>query len=64
MIDLLAKSKGDPRFLIVIIDRLLKSVILEAITSMKAEDCAEVFVLYYYRFHGFPSAITSDHGSN
>lgn len=64
MTDLPAKSKGDPRFLMVITDRLLKSVTLEAMTSMKAEDCAEVFVMCHYRFHGFPSAITSDRGSN
>jgi hypothetical protein len=31
---------------------------------MKAEACAERFVQCHYRFHGFPSAITSDRGSN
>jgi hypothetical protein len=62
--DLPAKREGDLRFLMVITDRLLKSCTLEAITSMKAEDCAEVFVQCHYRFHGFPKFITLDKGSN
>ena len=48
----------------VITDRLLKSVTLEAITSIKATDCAERFLQCHYRFHGFPKFITSDRGSN
>ena len=48
----------------VITDRLLKSVTLEAMTSMKATDCAERFLQCHYRFHGFPKFITSDRGSN
>ena len=63
MTDLPAK-KGDPSYLMVITDRLLKSITLEAMSSMKAEDCAERFLYCHYRFHGFPSAITSDRGSN
>lgn len=60
MTELPAKAKGDPQFLMVITDRLLKQVTLEAMTSMKAEDCAERFLQAHFRFHGFPAAITSD----
>jgi hypothetical protein len=42
--DLPAKREKNPRFLMVITDRLLKSCTLEIITFIKAEDCAEVFV--------------------
>ena len=31
---------------------------------MAAEDCAERFIQCHYRFHGFPSHLTSDPGSN
>jgi hypothetical protein len=62
--DLLAKREEDPRFLMVITDRLLKSCTLEAITFIKAEDCAEIFVQCHYRFHEFLKFITSDKGSN
>jgi hypothetical protein len=48
----------------VIIDRLLKSCTLEAITFMKAEDCAETFVQCYYRFYEFFKFITSNKRSN
>jgi hypothetical protein len=48
----------------VITDHLLKSVTLEAMTTMEAEACAEVFLQCHYRFHGFPNALTSDRGSN
>lgn len=64
MTDLPAKSKDDPRYLMVITDRLLKSVTLEATNSMAAEECAKIFVECHYRFHGFPSYLTSDRGSN
>lgn len=64
MTDMPAKNKSDPKFLMVITDRLLKSVTLEAMSSMAAEDCANRFVQCHYRFHGFPHAITSDRGSN
>ncbi|KAI0991393.1 hypothetical protein K3495_g16794 [Podosphaera aphanis] len=64
MTDLPAKSKGDPRFLMVITDRLLKSCTLEAMETMTAEDCAKRFVHCHYRYHGFPKFITSDRGSN
>jgi hypothetical protein len=46
--DLPAKREEDPRFLMVIINRLLKSCTLEAITFIKAEDCAEIFVQCHY----------------
>ena len=64
MTDLPAKSKGDPKYLMVITDRLLKSCTLEAMDSMTAENCAERFITSHYRFHGFPSFLTSDRGSN
>ena len=31
---------------------------------MKAEDCAKVFINLHFRYHGFPTHITSDRGSN
>lgn len=64
MTELPGKGPKDPRFLMVITDRLLKNVILEAMTSMSAEDCAERFLQCHFRFHGFPQALTSDRGSN
>ena len=64
MVDLPAKSKEDPRYLMVTTDRLLKSCTLEATHSMAAEECAKVFLSCHYRFHGFPSFITSDRGTN
>lgn len=48
----------------VITDRLLKSVTLEAMNTMNAEENAERFLFCHYRFHGFPKALTSDRGSN
>jgi hypothetical protein len=58
-------AEGDaPKYLMVITDRLLKSVTLEAMTSMEAEECAERFLQCHYRFHGFPNALVSDRGSN
>jgi hypothetical protein len=42
--DLPVKEDGDPRFLMVIINRLLKSCTLKAMTFIKTKDCAEVFV--------------------
>jgi hypothetical protein len=62
--DLPAKRKENPRFLMVITDRLLKSCTLEAITFIKAENCAEIFVQYYYRFHKFLKFITLKKRSN
>jgi transposase InsO family protein len=41
-----------------------KSATLEAMPTMEAEACAEVFLSCHYRFHGFPRALTSDRGSN
>lgn len=58
-------AEGDlPKFMMVITDRLLKSATLEAMTTMEAEACAERFLECHYRFHGFPTAVTSDRGSN
>lgn len=45
-------------------DRLSKSTTLDAMDKMDAESCAERFLLCHWRYHGFPSAITSDRGSN
>ncbi|KAI0997510.1 hypothetical protein K3495_g10679 [Podosphaera aphanis] len=64
MTELPAKGKEDPKYLMVITDRLLKGVTLEAMTFMNAEECADRFLQCHYRFHGFPKAITSDRGSN
>ncbi|CAJ2645145.1 unnamed protein product [Trifolium pratense] len=64
MTDLPAKNKDNPRYLMVITDRLLKSVTLQAMNSMDADNCAERFLNCHYRFHGFPKALTSDRGSN
>lgn len=52
------------RYLWVIVDRLSKSVTLEAMPTMEAEACAERFLSAHYRFYGMPRAITSDRGSN
>lgn len=48
MTDLPIKEKGDQKYLMVITDRLLKSVTLEAMSSMNAEECAERFVQCHY----------------
>ncbi|KAI0993370.1 hypothetical protein K3495_g14814, partial [Podosphaera aphanis] len=64
MTDLPAKSTSDPRYMMVVVDRLKGSVALEEMTSMKAEDCAKVFLKLHVRHHGFPLHITSDRGSN
>lgn len=64
MTDLPAKSAEDPRYLMVIVDRLKRSVALEEMTTMKAEDCAKVFPKLHFRHHGLPRFITSDRGSN
>lgn len=64
MTDLPAQKEDDPKYLMVITDRLLKSCTLEAMNSMEAEACAERFLTCHYRFHGFPKFITSDRGAN
>ena len=64
IIDLPIKNKGDLWFIMVITNRLLKSITIEAITIMSAEACAECFVQCHYRYHGFPRFLTSDRGSN
>lgn len=64
MTELPAKSRNDPRFLMAITYRLLKSCTLEAMKSVPTEECAERFVKCHFRFHGFPKFITSDCGSN
>lgn len=64
MTDFPSEDAGDPRFLMVITDRSLKSVTLEAMTSMKAEECVTRFLQCHYRFHGFPKYLKSDRGSN
>lgn len=64
MTDLSVKNKEDPKYLMVITNRLLKSVTLEAMQTMNAEECAERFLECRYQLHVFPHAITSDRGSN
>ncbi|KAI0996566.1 hypothetical protein K3495_g11617 [Podosphaera aphanis] len=64
MTDLPAKTSNEPRYLMVVVDRLKGSVALEDMTSMKAEHCASVFLRLHVRHHGFPNYITSDRGSN
>jgi predicted aspartyl protease len=64
MTNLPQKAAGAPGFLMVITDRLGKDVVLEAMTTMEAEACAERFTSCWWRYHGFPRAITSDRGSN
>jgi hypothetical protein len=44
IMNLPAKRKKKPRVLMVITNRLLKSCMLEAITFIKAENCAKIFV--------------------
>ncbi|KAF4483003.1 Transposon Ty3-I Gag-Pol polyprotein [Colletotrichum fructicola Nara gc5] len=61
--DLPLTDKGE-RYLWVIIDRLGKGVTLEAMESMEAEACAERFLSCHFRFHGVPTSIVSDRGSN
>jgi hypothetical protein len=52
------------KHLLVIKDRLSKTVGFEAMPSMNAEECAEVFMERWVRHHGLPRAITSDRGTN
>ena len=62
--DLPAERRGDNRYIMVIVDRLLKLVILEAMPTMDARACADRFIDIYWRFHGFPRSLTSDRGGN
>lgn len=64
MVDLPARDESAPRYLMVITDRLSKYVQLEAMTSMGAEECARRFRDTWWRFHGFPSQIITDRGSD
>lgn len=50
--------------MMVVVDRLTGSVEIEAMSTMKAEDCAKIFMALHVRHHGFPRHITSDRGSN
>jgi hypothetical protein len=59
----LPDSNGN-RYLWVIKDRLSKWVVLEAMPTMKAEDCAVKFMECWGKYHGMPRAITSDRGTN
>ena len=59
----LPNSEGN-RYLWVIKDRLSKWVVLEAMPSMKAEECGLKFMDCWARHHGMPTAITSDRGTN
>lgn len=64
MTNLPIKSNKDPPYLMVITDCLLKSVTLEAMQLMNAEDCAMRFLNCHVHFHGFLKAITSVRSSN
>jgi hypothetical protein len=64
MTELPDEHNGDPRFLMVIADRLLHSVTLEPIATREDEECTRIFVNSHWQFHGFPSALTSDRSSN
>jgi transposase InsO family protein len=59
----LPDSEGN-KYLWVIKDRLSKCVALEAMSGMKAEECAEKFLDCWVKHHGLPRAITSDRGTN
>ena len=63
MTDLPLTSKGE-KFLMVIHDRLLGSVTLEAMSTMEAEACAEKFIQSHWRYHSFPNFLTSERGFN
>ena len=62
--DLPAARRGDNRYIMVIVDRLSKLVILEAMPTMDARVCADRFLHIYWRHHGFPRSLTSDRGGN
>ena len=64
MMDLPVKSKREPQYLMVITDRLPKSVTLEAMQNINSEECVERFLICHYRFHEFLHALTSNRGSN
>ena len=49
--------------LMVITDRLTKSVILISMVEITAERVADAFFTHFYMHHGLPRAITSDRGS-
>jgi transposase InsO family protein len=59
----LPNSEGNC-YLWVIKDRLSKWVVLEAMPTMKAEECARKFMECWGKYHGLPRAITSDRGTN
>jgi len=64
MTELPQEEEDSPKFLLVITDRLSKYVQLEAMTSMTSEACADRFRDTWWRFHGFPSSIITDRGSD
>lgn len=64
MVDLPSYDEDAPRHLMVITDRLSKYVQLEAMTSMGAEECALRFRDVWWKFHGFPTQIITDRGSD
>ena len=64
MTDLPVKRGGGSSNMMVIVDRLGKSVTIEPMESMDAEACAQRFLSCHFRFNGWPRAITSDRGSN
>jgi len=55
-------SKTKATNILVIADRLLQSVTLDALPTTDAESVADYFMWTHFRFHGFPNAVTSDQG--
>src|SRR6266480_2122984 len=57
-----AQGTGETNCL-VIVDRFSKGVMFEPVSDMSAEGTANTFIKRFYQYHGLPSAITSDRGS-
>lgn len=59
-----AKTVKDPRYMMIVVDRLKRSFAIKDMTTMKTEEYANVFLELHFRYHGFLQHITSDRGSN
>jgi hypothetical protein len=62
--DLQTERVGDNRYIMIITDRLMKSVVLEALPNMDTEIYAERFMYAWWRHHGFLRTLISDRGGN
>jgi transposase InsO family protein/predicted aspartyl protease len=58
----LPKTAQGHEYLLVITDRLGKGLILEPCQNMEVETVLTIFLKSFYRYHGIPTAITSDRG--